>query len=388
MELFKIDHFKELLELKGLHQITIYSPTSRDSTDNYQKDKINFKNQVQKAESLLGQQYGLSEGEAREYLKPAHDLLDNADFWQHGSDAIAYFQSSTGTQIKSLPLTIEEPMTFVGKSFQLRPLIPLLNADGRFYILNLNLEDVRLYEATTSTFSEVVLDEEVPTKIGDYMKFLEKEEHLQWRSGHGGKAGAMFHGHGVTDTEKEDIQQYFYDLSKAVDDIIQCDPLPTVLAGVEYLIPMYRKASKFNNYAEESINGSFSENDAGKLFDKAWAIMQPAFDAERNNSYERYAELEQGDWAASDTEKVIMAALTGQVETLFVREDAAIWGVFNQQLYELEIFQAPTPETKDLLTEAAVQTLLQGGKVYQCSEEEMPDDGKLIAAIFRNPVTV
>ena len=44
MDIFKIDQLNELLNLKGLRQVTIYSPTSLDSTDNYQGDKIHFKN--------------------------------------------------------------------------------------------------------------------------------------------------------------------------------------------------------------------------------------------------------------------------------------------------------------------------------------------------------
>ncbi len=388
MEIFKIEQLNELLDVKGLHHVTIFSPTSRDSTDNYQKDKINFKNQLQEAIVQLNKQYGMTDNEAREYLKPGYDLLNNVEFWQNNSDGLAYFQSSKGVNIKTLPLEVEQPSTYVGKSFMLRPLIPLLNADGRFYILNINLEDVRLYEATPSTIAEVVLNEDVPTTIDDYMKFLEKEEHLQWRSGQGGQAGATFHGHGVTDTEKEDIKQYFHQLSNEIDGILNCDPLPAVLAGVEYLLPMYRETSKYNKYVDQTIHGSFSEADAAVLHAKAWEFMEPIFDAERDERFGKYAELANGDWASSDEEKVIKAAFTGQVETLFVREDAAIWGVFNEQLYELEIEPASTPETKDLLTEAAVKTIMQQGKVYQCTEEEMPVDGKKISAIFRNPVVV
>jgi len=388
MEIFKIDQLNELLNVRGLHHVTIYSPTSRESTDNYQADKINFKNQLQTAISQLSAQYGMTDAEAKAYLKPGYDLLDNMDFWQHGSDGLAFYHSSAGTHIKTLPLEVDSPVTYVGNSFMLRPLIPLLNSEGRFYILNLNLNDVRLYEATPSTISEVVLNEEVPTKIEDYTKFVERESHLQWRSGQGGAGGAMFHGQGATDTDKEDIQQYFYDLSKAVDDIIQCDPLPTVLAGVEYLIPMYRQASDYSKYQEESIHGSFSEADATLLHEKALDIMEPQFNAERDQAFEKFAQMKNGDWASVDTKKVILAALTGQVETLFVKEEATLWGVFNEQLYELEIYPSSTPETKDLLTEAAIKTITQGGTVYQCNVDEMPEGAKNIAAVFRNPVTV
>lgn len=388
MEIFKIDQFNELLDMRGLHQVSIYSPTSRDSTDNYQGDIIHFKNQLKEAVSQLTKQYSMTEAEAKDYLKPGFDLLDDRSFWQHGSDALAFFHSSAGTQIKKLPLPLDEPRTFVGNSFMLRPLIPLLNSDGRFYILNLNLNDVRLYEATPNTISEVVLNDDVPTTIDDYLKYVEREEALQFRSGQGGKAGAMFHGQGVTDTEKEDIQQYFYDLSKKIDDIINCDPLPTVLAGVEYLIPMYKKASDYSDYEEDIVEGSYSEEDAALLHEKAFDLIEPRFDQERTAAFERFADLKNGDRASADTEKVILAALTGQVEILFVQEDAVLWGSYDKQRYELQLNPVSTPETKDLLTEASVQTILQNGKVYSCDADEMPVGDSVVAAVFRNPVTV
>ena len=388
MEIFKIDQLNELLDVKGLHHVTIYSPTSRDSTNNYQADKINFKNQLQQAVTQLGAQYGMTDGDAKAYLKPGYELLEDMDFWKHGSDALAFFLSSAGTHIKTLPLAMDQPQTYVGKSFMLRPLIPLLNSEGRFYILNLNLNDVRLYEATPTTISEVVLGEDAPTKVGDYTKFIEHQQHTGARSVQGG-GGAVHYGQGGgNDSEKEEIQQYFYELSKAVDNIIQCDPLPTVLAGVEYLIPMYRQASNYHKYEQESVHGSFSEADTMLLYEKALAIVEPKFEVERDQAFEKFAELQSGDWASTDASKVIKAALTGQVETLFVQEDATLWGVFNEQLYELEIYQASTPETKDLLTEAAIKTITQGGTVYQCDADEMPEGAKKIAAVFRNPVTV
>jgi hypothetical protein len=388
MDIFKIDQLNELLNLKGLRQVTIYSPTSLDSTDNYQGDKIHFKNQLREAVDQLTRQYDMNEQEAKTYLQPGFDLLENQEFWQHNSDALAFFHSSKGTSIKQLPLDLDEPMTYVGGSFMLRPLIPLINSDGRFYILNLNIENVRLYEATPHTISEVLLSDEVPTTIDDYMKFVEREEHLQWRSGQGGKAGAMFHGQGATDTDKEDIKQYFHDLSNKLDDLMQCDPLPAVLAGVEYLIPIYKETSKYNKFVDDWIEGSFNENDVQQLHGTGMEIMEPHFSGQRSQDMERFGSLHGTDTASSDTDKVIKAALTGQVEILFVQEDANVWGVFNEQSYEIQRTQNSTPESGDLLTEAALRVIAQGGKVYPCAAEDMPGSQSVVAAIFRNPVVI
>ncbi len=374
--------------MKGQHQVSIYSPTSRDSSDGYQADKIHFKNQLKEAVNQLTKQYGMNEQEAKEYLKPGYDLLDNQPFWRESSDALAFFHSTAGTRIKKLPIELDQPTAHVGNEFMLRPLLPLLNTDGRFYILNLNLNAVRLYEATPNTISEVVLNDDVPTTIADYTKFLEHQEHTGSRSIQGGGGGIHYGQGDGNDSEKEEIQQYFYELSKAVDDIIQCDPLPTVLAGVEYLIPMYRKASHYPKYEEGYVRGSFSENDVETLHNAAFDIMEPTFDVDRMEAFDRFAQLQDGDWASSDAKKVILAALTGQVDTLFVEDDATLWGVYNEQEYKIQLHPESTPKSKDLLTEAAIQTLLKKGKVFTCEADEMPVEGAKVAAVFRNPVVV
>jgi hypothetical protein len=387
MDIFKKNQFNDLLTVKGERLVSIYSPTHRESTDNYQADKILFKNQLQEAAQQLSSKYELSKEEAKSYLKPGYDLLDNPEFWQNSSDALVFLLSSTSTYIESLPLDLDSPATHVGQSLMLRPLMTLLDTD-RFYILNLNLKDVRLYEATANTIAEVELDQDVPTSIEDYLMYVEREESLQFRSGQGGRAGAMFHGQGVTDTEKEDIKQYFHELSRKMDDILQCDPLPTVLAGVEYLIPIYLSTSKYNGYEKEYITGSYSGEDSGVLHDKGWEVVEPSFETNRTKALERYGNQKNGDWASSDTNKVILAAMTGQVDVLFVQEDATLWGVYDEQRFELQTDQESTAKNNDLLTEAAIQTFIKNGTVYQCTEDEMPEKGKKVVALFRNPVSI
>ncbi|TDB68067.1 baeRF7 domain-containing protein [Arundinibacter roseus] len=390
MEIFRLDQFNDLLEMEGEQKVSIFSPTSRSSSDNYQQDKINFKNQLKEALTQLMEKYEWKEEESKTFLAPGYELLEDVAFWQHSSDAVAFFHSSAGTIIKQLPFELDAPSSFVGKNFMLKPLVPLLNANSRFYILNLNQNDVRLYEAGMHSYSEVVFPEDVPATIDDYLVYVHRQESLQFRSGgsSGGNGGAMFHGHGAANTDKIDIEQYFYELSKKVEEIIACEPLPVVLAGVEYLIPIYRKTADYNGYVEGYVQGSFAEGDAASLYEKALEVMEPIFEKKQQDAQDRFKELQFGEWASFEPEKVILAALTGQVDTLFVRKQEAIWGHYNESLYTLTLEEESTAENKDLLTEACVKTILQNGQVYMCAREDMPEEGAVVAAIFRNPVTI
>ncbi|WP_373511182.1 hypothetical protein [Persicitalea sp.] len=395
MEVFSIDQLTNLVSSKIQRSISIFSPTSKQSTTNYQEDKIQFKNQLQIARQQLAQEYGMDETEVNQYLKPGFDLLDNNNFWQHTSDMLAFFLTPEDSTIFKVPLKIDEPILYVGKGLMLRPLLPLLNKNGRFYILNIDLDSVRLYEATAFTLKEVELWDDVPTTKEDYMIYfneIEREDGVQRRLGTSQPAdGGVFHGQGADEQDKEHTRQWFYTLSRELDDKFKQDLLPVVLAGVDYLIPLYRTTINYNKYVEEYITGNFdNKNDpqAQGLYKQALAIMQPKFKQQETEAIEQYHNLKAGDFAASDTKKILLAALTGQVETLFLRKDAKVWGNYDAENYKVQIQKESSPENTDLLTEAAVQTILMKGKVYMYDAEQMPEQDSVVAAVFRNPVVV
>lgn len=69
------------------------------------------------------------------------------------------------------------------------PLLPLLSGDGRFYILALSQNELRLLQATRYSVSEVDL-EGVPESLSTALRYDVPEESLQWHtSGRAGTAG-------------------------------------------------------------------------------------------------------------------------------------------------------------------------------------------------------
>ncbi|WP_247231363.1 hypothetical protein [Telluribacter sp. SYSU D00476] len=402
MELFTIDQLNELATSKVQHSVTIYSPTRRQSTDNFQQDKIHFKNQLQAARQQLVNLYGMEPDEVNQYLQPGFALLDNDSFWHYSSEMLAFFLTPRTNHVFKFPLKVDEPSFHVGKGLMLRPLLPLFNQTGRFYIMNLDLEDTRLYEVTPHSITDVDLGVDIPRSVNDYLQYIEieKESTVQRRfqtgrgSGSAGNSsveGGVFHGQSGDDEAKEQIHQWFIMLTRALENRFKVEQVPVIFAGVEYLIPIYRSTAHYNRYEDQVITGNFSSdnpNDIKGLHQKALAIMEPKFKQQEEKAIEQYHNLKAGDFAASDTEKIILAALTGQVDTLFLRKDASLWGHFDEQRYELQIQRAATPENTDLLTEAAVKTVLMKGKVYLYDANEMPEKDSVVAAVFRNPVVV
>src|SRR5690554_2769587 len=85
------DQFKELSNRTGDLVISIYSPTSKQSTDNYQTDKTKFKNKLREIARELESVLELEEAEIKKTLQPAYDLLEDLNFWQTNDKMLAYF---------------------------------------------------------------------------------------------------------------------------------------------------------------------------------------------------------------------------------------------------------------------------------------------------------
>jgi hypothetical protein len=161
----------------------------------------------------------------------------------------------------------------VDERFHIKPLLPLLSGDGHFYVLALSQNEIRLLQGSRDSVAVVDLVD-VPESLADALRWDDPERQLQWHTGTGARAdgrAAIFHGHGVgTDNTKTNILRYFQKVDDGICRILAEDPAPLVLAGVDYLLPIYRSASDYPNLVEGAVTGSPEELSAANLHQAAW----------------------------------------------------------------------------------------------------------------------
>lgn len=376
---------KDLKMLMEKHEdlcISIYMPAERAGRET-RKNPIMFKNLVAQAEKQL-KTSGLSSQEIDRQLKPAQDLLQDSFFWQHQSDGLALFLSPERHSLYRVPYKFKK-LTVVNQRFHIKPLLPLFSGDGRFYILALSQNQVRLLQGTHYSVSEVNL-EGVPPNLSEALQYdnLEKHQQFHTETPHlTGKRSAMFHGHGgKPDEVKENILRYFQILDKALHEFLKEEIAPLVLAGVEYLLPLFKEANTYPYLAEKGVRGNPEELDDKALHEKAWTVVQPLFQEAQREALQQYKELVTKEKASSDLKAIVPAAYHRRVGILFVGVGIQIWGVFNPDTNMVCIEKKATPANEDLLDLAAVQTLLHGGAVYAMEPEKLPNKTP-VAAIFR-----
>jgi hypothetical protein len=384
MRIFTRDELKNLTESPQAPCVSIYMPTHRVSTEN-QQDRTRLKNLIRQAQESL-QAYGLRPAAAESLLEPAATLLGAIPFWKDKQDGLALFISPAGFRHYQLP-TRFEPLVVVAHRFHLKPLLTFLGGN-EFFVLALSQNSVRLFEGSRFGLSAINGLEGVPKSLADALKYDELEKQLQFHTGTGVSAGkggraAMFHGQGVgTDDAKDRILRYFRQINQGLHDFLREEQAPLVLAGVEYLLPIYKEANTYQHLLAEGITGNPEGVNPDELHRQAWALVQPHFKQEQQKAAARYRQLAGTGRTSNDPREIAPAAYHGRVELLFVAVGHQQWGDYDPGTGQVKLHREAQTGSFDILDLAATQALLHGGSVYAVEPPEMPDEARL-AAVFR-----
>lgn len=373
--------FKKLTDHQADGLCSIYLPTHRVAK--MEEDRIRLKNAIKEAKTQI-EATGKSEKEAERFLRPASDLLDQEDFFKYLSDGLAIFIGEDYFHHEIVPIDFN-PYVSVGDRFYLRPLLPLLNQKDRFFLLALSLNEVRFFEGHQYSITPVKIADLVPRSMGEVFDYADLPEAQQHHSGNGGDNRAVFHGHGYgEDDRKEDIIEFFREVDKGLMEMLHDERSPMLIAGVDYLIPLYNEVNNYKPTITDShVGGSTDGVDPVLLHEKAWPIMADRL----NGSYEKvaeqfHAELANGR-ASSIITDIVPAAVYGKVDTLFINKDYRAYGTFDKDSNQLEIHSERKPESRDLIEMAAINTYLNGGEVHTLAQGDLPVATANINATYR-----
>jgi len=390
MDILNQTDLQELIEETGEWCISLYMPTHPIGWEQ-QQNPTRLKNLLTRVKKELSE-YGLRRPDIEELLRPAEELLLDPDFWQHQSEGLAVFLSNDFSRTYRLPTKFEE-LLIIANNFHIKPLLPLLSTEGKFYILAINLNGIRLFLATRDTIKEIELTD-IRSSIEEALWMDEPEKHLDLHltgsstgRGRGGGRPAVFHGHSIRDEDKTNILRFFHYFDQELSVSLKDKSILMIPAGVDYLLPLYREANTYSNLLEKVLIGAPEKLTIKALHKQAWQIVEPIFRERQEQALQQFEELngQQSNLAASDLNTVVKAAKFGQVGTLFVPLGIQKWGRYDPENNKVLQEPEPTPENEDLLDLAAIHTILNSGQVYAMQPEELPGDGDL-AAILRYAV--
>lgn len=372
--------FRELAEVRQYPCISIYVPTAR-AGDN-KKAQIRFKNQIQAMRDDLKQR-GMQERKVMDLTRPLDMLLEDSEIWRHMSDGLAVFLNPGKFAYSTFPIRFAD-YAEVNTNFYLLPLMPVFNGDGRFFILALSLNKVRLFEGTRDHVTEIPVDGLIPQSLEETVGSDYEPKSLQFRTGQTGGGQGIYHGQGRgKDFRKEEIIKHLREVNRSLEEVLQGQDAPLVLACVDNIFALYRGVNSYSPLFRKNVSGNPDETTMQELHQKAWPHLESYFLKHRRETLKQYDFLASKGRTISVLDDVVFAAEEGRIDTLFIERGRQLFGVTDKENNSLEVQEKKTAENHCLLDMAAKKSFLQGARVYLLDKEEMPEQEAVITATLR-----
>lgn len=374
---------QSLASVNGDPCISVYLKThSYGGEKNEQKDTIVFKNILQQLTYQL-RQNGVEQDRIERLLKPGYELVRNNQFWFELNKGLAVFISDNEFKYMKLPFEPKEEILF-NSSYYLAPLIPLLTGYDYFYLMVLSKKSAKLFRADQFGMAFIPI-EEMPNGVNDVVRLEEKEDQKLFRTDTAGAGqGANFHGMGGgKPDEKKNIEIYFDEVDESAwRAVLNKENVPLLLAGVEYLIPIYKSVAEYKNVWPEYLTGSYEHEDPNIIYRDALEKMEPYFRQRHDKALEMFGNNSANEMTSSIPSDVIPAAYYSRVWHLFIEKDQHIWGKFDEVNNQLTIHEERQEGDECLIDKAIIKTILNGGEVHLLEKERMPAQSK-IAGLMR-----
>jgi hypothetical protein len=285
MDTVCLNDIKSLIKKDGGAHVSIFLPTHhRGGVD--PQDPIRLRNLLRSAEEKLIAR-GMRAAEARTMLAPAERLLTENLFWRQQSDGLALFLDTNTFLYYRVPITLKEEVG-VGERFYVKPLVSLFGDCNIFYVLAVSQDGNRLLQCTS--FGSVRLNlNDAPKNVADALQYEVPDAPTQFHSsGHyGGLAGAQtsIQSGAISRANytKDNISRYFEQINKSIIKVLKEEKAPLLLAGVDYLHPLYRGANSYRNLLSEGIMGNPDGVSDDILREQAWTIVKQYFEKERRD---------------------------------------------------------------------------------------------------------
>lgn len=388
MDIFSRDELKKLTEVEtvGCISVSIYTPTFKAGRADVQQNPVRLKKLLREAQERL-EETGLRRTEADAYLQPAQRLLDDSAFWVNMSDGLVVFLSQDYFRYYRLSIQFPE-MVIVANRFHIKPLLPMLATNGRFYVMAISQNVVRLLRCTKFSFNELDISGKVPRSLAEALRFddINREREAQYHV-HFGVAGldggvVTAHGAEVEDT-KDKLLRFFFLVDKSLQrEFLHDDTAPLVLVSVDYLFPIYKKANTYRYLLDKEVEGNPDKLKPSELHQLGLSIVEPYFREKQEEAVRLYHEFAGLGRTTDILESIVTESYHGRIQTLLVAGSQQKWGRYDSSSDRVEVHPEEESCDIDLLDFAAAHTLVHRGDVYVIDEDKVPG-GAPAAAVLR-----
>lgn len=362
--------------------LSLYQPTHRSHPAN-QQDPIRFRNLVKALEHSLQQQY--PHAEIGSLLAPFEALANDEAHWNHTLDGLVIFAAPGLFQVLATQRPVEE-LVVVANSFHTKPLRRLLQSAGRYQVLGLSRDAIRLFEGNREALDEIDLVTGVPRTITEALgdELTDKHQTVASYGGAGPGSTPMRHGHGGKSEEVDaDTERFFRAVDHAVlERYSQPSALPLILAALPEHHALFHRISKNPLLVKTSVTVNPDAVSIDELRARAWEVVEPEYHARLAALAEAFGQARAKGLGSDDLAEVAAAATAGRVETLLIEADRQVPGHLDDATGQITWGELDHPMVDDLFDDLGEIVANKGGRVWVVPAEHMPVQTG-IAASFR-----
>lgn len=362
--------------------LSLYQPTHRHHPDN-QQDLLRFRQGVESLTVSLRQQHSAEVTQA--LIAPFQALATDADFWNHTLDGLAVLGGAGLFRVFLLPRPVAE-LTVVADSFHTKPLRRVLQSAGRYQVLGLSRQKVRLFEGDRDSLAEVELTAGVPQTLVEALgdEFSEPQQTVSSTDGVGAATSPMHHGQGgKKDDVDKDVERFFRAVDHAVNE--HCSKpsgLPLILAALPEHHHLFQKVSHNPLLLATGIDVSPDALTPDQLRLRAWQAMEPIILAQQSLLTDQFGAASAKGLGSDILPDVARAAAAGRVGTLLIESERQIAGRLDSSSGSIIASDMENPRIDDLLDDLGELVEQLGGQVHVLPADRMPSTTGL-AAIYR-----
>ena len=184
--------------------------------------------------------------------------------------AVAVFSDGMSHSMYFAALDVPLRIT-LAETYQVRPLEVAVSPERKFFVLTLSKSGAKLFSGDRLGLNAL----NVPDIQKDYKTTLRFDDAGKELQGHSTGHGEMYHGQDDSaDNQKKYLADYFRLIDKAISGIVGKQDAPIILAGVGYLVDMYRHISKNKHLASGMVHGNMQHITTSELWARTFPLAQ------------------------------------------------------------------------------------------------------------------
>lgn len=270
---------QELKKLKNFNQpfcVTIYAPHIEvDPSGATNPNKIELKNLLRKAEAAMADA-GVSQGDVKRTLRPALGLLNNDLSWPMRNESMALFMHPNFFCVYYLPNSVPHMLT-IERGFNLEPLENAIRDNRPYLVLALSHKNVRMFEGDRFNIKQLKLrnfpdNMEESLHIDEYPKAAEARNSAPLAGSR--RSETMHSEYNENETDKQMLLQFFQLMDQRLRKFLQTKDKPLIIAGVGYLLPIYRQANSSPYLVPGGLTGNFEHERPDRIRERAWLHLK------------------------------------------------------------------------------------------------------------------